>query len=133
MIDSVGVGMSVASCLCLWAPLGPGSALTRRTRRIHPWHKPVCQRRRYPNGAVCQSKPSLELQVDQARLTKSMLKDPTVLTRLRAVSFDCWKVDLERMLERVWRLRHADNWGLPEGLYQKLTPQEQAEHMSIFR
>lgn len=122
--------MSVASCLCLSAPPGrAGSVYTRRTRRLHPGHKPVYQR---PYGAVCKRKPSCEVQADQAPSLRSTVLDPDLVNTLRAVSFDCWpNVDLEAMVESPLRLRQGDDWGLPDGVYKELTFQEQADHISI--
>ena len=127
--------MSVAPCLYPWAQSGRvGSTNARHVGRLQPRHNRIHQNHRYPNNANCESKVSCEMSVNQARSTKSILADPKVAKALRAVSFRCCQIDLAAWVKEFWSYKHAGlglGITLSEALFEKLTPQEQAELLSV--
>lgn len=73
------------------------------------------------------------MQVDQARSAKTILADPKIVDVLRAISFHCWDINLAVCIKEFWNYKHARAGGVEvsESIFQTLTPQEQAELLSV--
>lgn len=100
---------------------------------MQPQRKRVQPHDRYRKGVVCQQRVVYGVQADQAPSAKSILTDPKIVHALHAVSFHCHQVDLAAFLEQFRCFQHAklNIEGLPEGVFETLTSQEQADLVSV--
>lgn len=136
-VDGFATRMFAAPCFRLPAsgPAGLACGYTRvRTSCLQPRRKAVHQHHCRANGAVYEPTLSCETLSDQASSFKLVLEEAIVNSlHAHAVCFRCWNVDLQSRLAKFYSERHAGlgEWGLPESLVKKHTPQEQAELLSV--
>lgn len=105
----------------------------RHIGRLHPRRKRDHPHDRYLKGAVYEQRIVYGMQADQAPSAKSILTDPKIVNALHAVSFHCRHFDLPALLEEFWNVGRAElnREGLSEGLFEKLTSQEQADMVAV--